>query len=153
MIKCVKRDFLVRMTFSLPDIWGWVGAGTLIAVYTVSILGREEGYNDFFSAVYKNTTERSVQHSYFSDKWKWKFPWPPINRASVVPHLSCSWASQLWTALLFPREDMESYTPFFLLSFYSCPASILENTSCPSGDITRVKTQYIIVRNGIMYPY
>ena len=26
----------------------------------------------------------------------------------------------------------------------------MENTSCPSGDITRVKTQYIIVRNGII---
>ena len=42
-------------------------------------------------------------------------------------------------------------TPFLLLSFCSCPASVLENTSCPSGNIKRVKTQQIIVRNGIMY--
>ena len=45
---------------------------------------------------------------------------------------------------------MDPYTPFLLVGFYSCPASVLENTSCPSGDIARVKTQYIIVRNGIM---
>ena len=49
---------------------------------------------------------------------------------------------------LLPREDTESYTPFLLVGFYSCPASVLENTSCPAGEITRVKTQQIIVRNG-----
>ena len=28
-----------------------------------------------------------------------------------------------------------------LSTYHSCIASVLENTSCPSGDITRVKTQ------------
>ena len=48
---------------------------------------------------------------------------------------------------------MEPYTPFLLVSLYSCPASVLKNTFCPSGDITRVKTQKLIVRNIFQEPY
>ena len=40
-----------------------------------------------------------------------------------------------------PSEYTDPYTLVLLVGLYSCPASVLENTSCPSGDITRVKTQ------------